>query len=457
MQNRQRLLDIAKKICTLKPDFAKETITSSLPEHPELIKIIPAVRMALADERLLSIQFSNSIKEKKASDYDSQLTHLQDNDANYLRSGVLIIEDASKEDMTGFTISKIQKHIQKNKQKPFLIVFSNLGVIGIGENPVEAELVLQIFNAFHSLPSNAKESQTSELAERTLLEQFPSLFPQTDIPVGRVEQKIIIVTGAAQGFGKGIVDQLFIQGANVVISDIDEDKGIAFSSTLNTQNKNNKALFVKTDVASPDSVGALIQKTVVRFGGLDAIISNAGILVAGSLDEMSMEVFDKVTKVNYHGYFNCTKYASEVMKIQAQHNSTFYYDIIQINSKSGLEGSNKNFTYAGGKFGGIGLTQSFALELIEHRTKVNAICPGNFFEGPLWSDPEKGLFVQYLNAGKVPGANTIEDVKRFYEEKVPLKRGCKVEDVAKAIFYIIDQEYETGQAVPVTGGQVMLH
>lgn len=88
--------------------------------------------------------------------------------------------------------------------------------------------------------------------------------------------------------------------------------------------------------------------------------------------------------------------------------------------------------------------------------KVNAVCPGNFLNGPLWSDPEKGLFVQYLNAGKVPGAKTVEDVRRFYESKVPLNRGCETLDVARAIFYIIEQEYETGQAVPVTGGQSML-
>ena len=84
------------------------------------------------------------------------------------------------------------------------------------------------------------------------------------------------------------------------------------------------------------------------------------------------------------------------------------------------------------------------------------MCPGNFLNGPLWSDPEKGLFVQYLNAGKVPGAKTVEDVRRFYESKVPMNRGCETIDVARALFYIIEQEYETGQAIPVTGGQVML-
>jgi NAD(P)-dependent dehydrogenase (short-subunit alcohol dehydrogenase family) len=163
-----------------------------------------------------------------------------------------------------------------------------------------------------------------------------------------------------------------------------------------------------------------------------------------------------MTRVNYEAYFLCTKYAGAVMKLQSEYSHDTFFDIIQVNSKSGLRGSNKNFAYAGGKFGGIGLTESFALELAPFRIKVNSICPGNFFEGPLWADPENGLFVQYLRAGKVPGARTIEDVKRFYEQQVPMGRGCRVEDILKAIYYVIGQNYETGQALPVTGGQVML-
>jgi sorbitol-6-phosphate 2-dehydrogenase len=186
------------------------------------------------------------------------------------------------------------------------------------------------------------------------------------------------------------------------------------------------------------------------------MVSNAGVLKAGGLDEMEPDVFAKTTEINYSGYFHCVKYSSEVMKLQNQEKPGYFADIIQINSKSGLRGSNRNFAYAGAKFGGIGLTQSFALELAPYRIKVNSICPGNFYEGPLWSDAHNGLFVQYLNTGKVPGAKTIEDVRKFYEDQVPMKRGCKLEDVMKALLYIIDQEYETGQAIPVTGGQVML-
>ena len=245
-------------------------------------------------------------------------------------------------------------------------------------------------------------------------------------------------------------------GANVVIADLNVELAKKNADELSAKYGAGKAFAVSVNVSDADSVKAMIDQTVLTFGGLDAFISNAGIVRAGSLDEMTLENFDLVTKVNYNAYFICAKYASKVMKIQNRFNPAYFMDIIQINSKSGLTGSNKNFAYAGSKFGGIGLTQSFALELVPFNIKVNSVCPGNFLDCPLWCDPEKGLFKQYLDAGKVPGAKTVADVKKFYEAKVPMNRGCRPEDVMKAIYYCMEQMYETGQAIPVTGGQNML-
>lgn len=267
--------------------------------------------------------------------------------------------------------------------------------------------------------------------------------------------KIAVVTGSAQGFGYGIANYLAKNGAAVVIADMNEE-GAKKAADEIAANNNTETLYCTANVADETSVETLINETVKHFGGLDIFVNNAGIVRAGSLDEMTLSDFTLVENVNYNAYFLCAKYASKVMKVQREAAPDVMFDIIEINSKSGLEGSNKNFAYAGSKFGGIGLTQSFALELAPYGIKVNAVCPGNFLDGPLWSDPEKGLFVQYLKAGKVPGAKTVDDVRRFYEAKVPLGRGCRTEDVCLAISYIIAQKYETGQAIPVTGGQVML-
>jgi len=277
-----------------------------------------------------------------------------------------------------------------------------------------------------------------------------------DKSTDRLKQKKVIITGGAQGFGEGIARELFKQGANIVLADIKEKEGKTLASEMNRRNRDNRAIFLTCDVSDFNSVSAMIALAFEEFRSIDILISNAGILHAGSLDEMDVETFELVTKVNYMGYFNCVKAISPYMKKQHSEDPCRFMDIIQVNSKSGLQGSLKNFAYAGSKFGGIGLTQSFALDLIEYNIKVNSICPGNYFEGPLWSDPETGLFRQYLDAGKVQGAKTIKDVRAHYEKQVPMGRGCRVSDVVKAINYVIDQEYETGQAIPVTGGQLML-
>ena len=269
---------------------------------------------------------------------------------------------------------------------------------------------------------------------------------------GRLGGKIAIVTGGAQGFGLGIAQEMYREGASVVLADLNEAQAISAAAELGE-----RAVGIKVDVGDPASVEELMIRCVEHFGGLDIFVSNAGVLKAGSLEDLTPQQFEFVTKVNYTGYFYCAKYASEIMKAQYEADNTRWFDIIQINSKSGLTGSKNNFAYAGGKFGGIGLTQSFALELVGWQIKVNAICPGNFYDGPLWSDPEKGLFVQYLQAGKVPGAKTVEDVKEFYLSKSPIRRGCTPKDVACALTYCVEQCYETGQAIPVTGGQTMLN
>jgi sorbitol-6-phosphate 2-dehydrogenase len=201
----------------------------------------------------------------------------------------------------------------------------------------------------------------------------------------------------------------------------------------------------------------MFETVALATGGFDLCISNAGVLKAGSVLEQELSDFKFVTDINYTGFFLISKYAGRLLRTQHCTAPKWKTDIIQVNSKSGLEGSNKNGAYAGGKFGGLGLVASFALELVEYGVKVNAVCPGNFLDGPLWSHPEKGLFVPFLRTSKVPGAKSIADVRTFYESKVPMKRGCTGKDLVRAIYYIVEQQYETGQAVPVTGGQVMLH
>jgi NAD(P)-dependent dehydrogenase (short-subunit alcohol dehydrogenase family) len=342
-----------------------------------------------------------------------------------------------------------------------------VGIFAVGSDYAQADTTRQLYlNAVEIMAGALRLGKINYLtdAQRRFIEEWEVESYRKQVAAaggakvrGRVAGKVALVTGAAQGFGLELAQAFVAEGGYAVLADVNAQGAAAAAAGLAAQAGPGRAIGLAMDVTSAASVAAALDAVVRRFGGLDVLISNAGVLRAASVKTQSEQDFDLVTLVNYKGLFLCVQGAAPILATQHRARPAYLSDIIQINSKSGLAGSNKNAAYAGSKFGSIGLVQSFALELVGDGIKVNAICPGNFFDGPLWSDPQRGLFVQYLRTGKVPGAATVADVRAAYEAKVPMGRGCASADVSKAVFYLIEQRYETGQALPVTGGQIMLH
>lgn len=381
----------------------------------------------------------------------------------YCKSSYIFIEAESDEEILKQAEEEIEAFVSGKGYTPKVLLIKGIGLIAVGDSSRNAQIITDVFTDAMKIAFYAQSFGGEHPMERAWIDFIDNWEVEnyrrkvaSSASKGRVEGRTIIVTGAAQGFGEGIARELMAQGANIVVADLNEATGEKTAASFNEKAGANKAIFVKTNVADMASLRNLMKETILNFGALDAFVSNAGVVRAGGLDVMTPENFEFVTKINYEAYFFCAKVASHIMKIETKYDPEYFADIIQVNSKSGLRGSKANFAYAGGKFGGIGLTQSFALELAPYRVKVNSICPGNYYDGPLWSNPENGLFIQYLNAGKVPGAKTVQDVKDYYLAQVPMRKGCNPVDVCKAILYAIDQTGETGQAIPVTGGQVML-
>lgn len=381
----------------------------------------------------------------------------------YCKSSYIFIEAESDEEILKQAEEEIEAFVSGKDYTPKVLLIKGIGLIAVGDSSRNAQIITDVFTDAMKIAFYAQSFGGEHPMERAWIDFIDNWEVEnyrrkvaSSASKGRVEGRTIIVTGAAQGFGEGIARELMAQGANIVVADLNEATGEKTAASFNEKAGANKAIFVKTNVADMASLRNLMKETILNFGALDAFVSNAGVVRAGGLDVMTPENFEFVTKINYEAYFFCAKVASHIMKIETKYDPEYFADIIQVNSKSGLRGSKANFAYAGGKFGGIGLTQSFALELAPYRVKVNSICPGNYYDGPLWSNPENGLFIQYLNAGKVPGAKTVQDVKDYYLAQVPMRKGCNPVDVCKAILYAIDQTGETGQAIPVTGGQVML-
>ncbi len=435
--------------------------------NDSVLELLPALRMMLSEKELKTLRIRNSSFIKQFSDSvenQKDISKPFTPDAIvYCKSNYLFLN--SDKELLAEAEQKIVAFEQKYGYPPKVMLVKGIGLIAIGDNANQCDTILDVFEDAMSVaflsksfggPHHMTDKQISFIDNWEVENYRRSVGAGNS--TGRAENRIIVITGAAQGFGEGIGECLIKEGANIVIADLNVFKGNETAVRFNNISKSNQAIFVKTDVSDIEEIKKLVFETVCKFGGVDCFISNAGVLRAGGLEDMTPDNFDLVTKINYSAYFYCTKVVSRVMKLQTKYGPANYFaDIIQINSKSGLEGSKANFAYAGGKFGGIGLTQSFALELAPYRIKVNSVCPGNFYDGPLWSDEENGLFVQYLKAGKVPGAKSIEEVRDYYLSKVPMRKGCTPSDVTKGVLYLMEQNGETGQALPITGGQVMLN
>ena len=376
-----------------------------------------------------------------------------------------IREGESEDDLVRRLREAIDQHTKETRYPPKVVLVAGVGLLAIGDDFKSADTTREVYlDAIKVMAGATRLGGIRYLSDenRLFIEEWEveayrkKVAAASSTGSGPVRGKIAIVTGAAQGFGLEIAQGLARAGAHVALTDVNAQAAVHAADQMSEALGKGRAVGLPIDVTDSLSIDSCIDQVVRKYGGFDLLVSNAGVLKAESVKTQPEDDFDFVTEVNYKGYFLCVQRAAPVLATQHKANPAYMSDIIQINSKSGLVGSNRNFAYAGSKFGGIGLTQSFAMELIEDGVKVNSICPGNFFDGPLWSDPQKGLFVQYLKAGKVPGAQTVEEIRHFYESKIPMGRGCTSADVMKAILYVVEQQYETGQAVPVTGGQEML-
>ncbi len=261
-----------------------------------------------------------------------------------------------------------------------------------------------------------------------------------------INGKNVLITGAGSGIGRQLSRRFYKEGCSLILTDIDEEAlQQVYKELLDDKDSGKIPVIIKRmDVSREQDVADTFMIIGQKFKHLDVVISNAGIVLSGAIDDFELEKWEKVIDVNLIGAFLLAKYAARMMK--KQRDGVF----LQINSKSGKVGSYKNTAYSSSKFGGIGLIQSLALELAEYNVRCNAICPGSLFDGPLWVN---SLFKQYANNWGI----TEQEVREKFISKIPLGRGCSEDDVCNmAIFLSSDlASYITGQAINITGGEVM--
>jgi 3-oxoacyl-[acyl-carrier protein] reductase len=234
------------------------------------------------------------------------------------------------------------------------------------------------------------------------------------------------VTGAARGIGQATAIKFAQEGAKVVVCDLDQAQVDAVAEEINQSG--GQAIGIKLDVTNRENVSQMVSIVMSRYGRIDVLVNNAGIVMDAQLKKMTDEQFDKVIDVNLKGTYNCARAVVDIMI--AQQSGV----ILNASSIVGLYGNFGQTNYAATKFGVIGMVKTWSRELGKYGIRANAVCPG---------------FVQTPILNSMP-----ENVLRAMAEKVPLGRIGKPEDIANTYAFLASDEasYINGTTIEVSGG-----
>ena len=244
-----------------------------------------------------------------------------------------------------------------------------------------------------------------------------------------VENKVAVVTGAAQGIGKAIATLLAQKGARVVVCDINLE--MATETAREIESKGATCHAIKADVTQLGDADQIVKGTVEQCGSLDILVNNAGITKDNVLLRMKEDQWDQVMAVNLKGTFTCTKAAIRVMMRQKKGT------IINVASITGLMGNAGQANYSASKAGVIGFTKAVAREYADRGITVNAVAPG---------------FIATAMTDAIP-----EKEREALINQIPLNRLGSPEDVANAVYFLASEEasYITGQVISINGGLYM--
>lgn len=257
-------------------------------------------------------------------------------------------------------------------------------------------------------------------------------------------EQVAVVIGGGQTLGAFLCEGLSEAGYQVAVADLNVANANNIADSINSKHGTGRAKGFYVNATNEESVEELAKAVDAHFGHVNLLVYSAGVAKAAPVTQFLLTDFNLSLQVNLVGYFLCSREFSKLMIRDGIKGR-----IIQINSKSGKVGSKHNSGYSAAKFGGVGLTQSLALDLAEYGITVHSLMLGNLLKSPMF----QSLLPQYADKlGIEP-----EEVEQYYIDKVPLKRGCDYQDVLNVLlFYASDKAaYCTGQSINVTGGQVM--
>lgn len=252
-----------------------------------------------------------------------------------------------------------------------------------------------------------------------------------------LENRVAIVTGAVGMIGRGICKVLRNRGMKVVVADLNLAACNRLADELGADQA--LALGVEVSVTSSASLTNMVETVMRKFGQIDALVNNAGVIELGPLTDLSEEKWDRVIEVNLKGTFLCTQHVARVMIEQKRGR------IINFASVAAKRPAPLQSAYAASKHGVIGLTQVWCQELAPHNITVNTVCPG-FVDSPMWTQQ---LGPAYSAVVGVPADQVMEALAKA---QMPLARPQTPEDIGEAVAYLCTADNVTGQSLVVDGG-----
>jgi len=250
----------------------------------------------------------------------------------------------------------------------------------------------------------------------------------------KLEGKVAIVTGGGQGIGRGIVENLAREGADVVIAG--RTLSLLKETAQLVEKAGRQALTVPTDISKSEQVNAMVKATIDRFGRIDILVNNAAFISRGLLIDLSEELWDNTFNTNLKGYFLCCQAAGREM-IKQRHGK-----IINITTGGAHLPIPGQGAYCASKRGVISLTQSLAIEWGMYNINVNAVSPG------ITDTPA-------LARARIESP----EIMQRRAQRIPLQRIGTPEDIAKAVVFLgsSDSDYITGDIIRVDGGSTVIH
>ena len=329
---------------------------------------------------------------------------------------------------------------------PRVILMSGVGMWTTGKDARAALIAGDIYH--HTIgvlkAAQAVGSYTSLSARDAYeAEYWPlELYKLTLAPPEReLSRRIALVTGAANGIGKAIAQRLAAEGAHVLAADIDADGVHALAQELN--DRYGRATAVIMDVTSEEQVAAAFHKLRLTYGGLDILVSNAGIAAVGAINELPLREWQRAFDVNATGHFLVAREAVKLMREQAMGGSIVFIGTRNITSPG------KDFgAYSASKAAEAQLARMLAIESADYGIRCNVVNPDAVFEGSnLWSQEVKE---QRARAHGVP----VEELEEFYRQRNLLNVRITPEDVAEAVLFLAGRRSAktTGAMLPVDGG-----